>query len=323
MSNQSTKQAHHFEVTFVRSDKGVQSEHRVRGRRGFPDKKGAHQPAVNETWIVSIGHAPADKPFLFLFCHERVRSAEDNKAVAQAAVSERPQVRTFASPAVVIVTKPADPVTRAREILAPVAGQKQSVGLGDLRRAMATKRAVDDYAAMQLRGRMSELLSVIKALPTEEAAITARLSELYSMDYEMAQGVYVHQTTQARLTVERAALKRESALYAGMCKKLKARGAAATEEERQAVQAVKANLEERRAKADSEEAEVEQKHGYDVQCYERLRFGFRDEEVKAKIDAQVADFARIDAIKQELATATAALEKALADYEQRLVQLSH
>lgn len=142
-------------------------------------------------------------------------------SAASTAVSVPVAVAPAAVVAPVVPQGPADPLARARALVAEVRQPARSFGLADLKRAYAVKNLASDAEASALLASIETSIGEIDALGAEARRIA---SSLDAETLGKATTLYGIRVQKQELDARTAALKQESARYAGLCGKVKRAG---------------------------------------------------------------------------------------------------
>ncbi|MDZ4837636.1 MAG: hypothetical protein SGJ27_27945 [Candidatus Melainabacteria bacterium] len=220
-------------------------------------------------------------------------------------------VATSVTPPVVAVSAPIDPVARARQLSVEARQPARSVGLADLGRALAISRLGGDTTASSMLGSIESTLSSIDAFAAEAKRISSSLDD---DTMSKASTLSAIRAEKRDLDAATAAVRKESALYAGLCGKVKRAGDNAAElqakadEMKTAVEAKRASLKESYAankKAD-DDADL------------ALLFSLNAPDIKAAMEQALeiaGNLAAVVARRDQLITELAKLN---ASYEKRL-----
>lgn len=142
-------------------------------------------------------------------------------------------------------TKPNDPLARARELVLEIRQPASSFGLADLKRALAVRKVENDARASELLGSIESQLVAIEALADEATRIRSGVD--HDILDEKAMPLFKIREQKKELDARTAALKQESARYAGLCGKIKRAGDQATDELREQATTMKDDLDGKRA----------------------------------------------------------------------------
>ncbi len=225
-----------FRATFIAANNGLQTEQRVHGRRGFPDRTG-HQPQLGETWMVTVSGENPKRTVHFVKCLELVAKAKPvttsgaapaSDKSATASVSDKPATASVIVKTAPKVVRPQfmagqlDVVQRVRAWLAPA---PTTADLSNLRFAVAHKRSSENAEGISMRWELAAALALIDAVDEQVAAISLELDRakkfggnLHGVSFDLFEA----RRDMARLVDDKAALNRQTLDYARLVKRVNA-----------------------------------------------------------------------------------------------------
>lgn len=233
-----------FVVRFVPAEKGVQTQERVFGRRGFPARSG-HQPQVGESWLVVVDGDNPSHSVYFVKCLEQVTAEEvvSGKVKMTAPRNTKP-----------IHASGKDVLERLRGWNTPVKG----VDMNNLRFAFAQKRVAQDSLA-------STILAELNGIVPELEEVLATLAHLVNgpraavppEEYSAALSLHKARKAMALVKANQGPLQKEILAYGRMMREFNALTETPGAEQLSLVQSTKAALEQKRSDHKAARAEAE------------------------------------------------------------------
>ena len=226
MSNQNTPKAPAFKATFIAANNGLQTEQRVHGRRAFPSRNG-QQPQLGETWMVEVAGENPKGTVHFVKCIELVSAAKpasqaSDTAVSNAAIAVKPVDSVKHEP-----VKPAIHVNIVRapgnDVCARItawAAPAKTVGLGDLKFALAKKRVEGDETASSMFTQLGSTMATVNALQGIADKAEGDLKQASKDDYDIGLALFNARKVMVLMNVAKVDLNKETLAYGRLVKQL-------------------------------------------------------------------------------------------------------